>query len=300
MFHWRAVTPLDSAALMKLDACCRQADGEEAVPQEAYGDVLNPNQADQICAVLAQAHAVEQVVAVGQTQLAGESLLVRGKVHPEFRRHGLGTHILTWAEQQARNYGLPRTLLIRNEAFNSDCEPLYRKAGYLRTQLSYSMRRELHTDISDNTSPFPHVPWNQQNAGRFFQVYQNAFHDRPGFTHRREDEWLAGYKQDVDFRPDLSFLALAGAQPVGFITAGIAHFHQCAMGWIIQVGSHPQWRGRGVASALITKVMRLLKGEGLPYVELHVNDNNPTAKRVYEQLGFRVQGRRVKYHKELI
>ena len=63
MFHWRAVTPLDSAALMKLDACCRQADGEEAVPQEAYGDVLNPNQADQICAVLAQAHAVEQVVA---------------------------------------------------------------------------------------------------------------------------------------------------------------------------------------------------------------------------------------------
>jgi ribosomal protein S18 acetylase RimI-like enzyme len=45
--------------------------------------------------------------------------------------------------------------------------------------------------------------------------------------------------------------------------------------------------------------MRMLQAEGLPYVELHVNDNNPTAKRVYEKLGFRVQGKRARYQKVL-
>jgi ribosomal protein S18 acetylase RimI-like enzyme len=225
--------------------------------------------------------------------------MVRGKVHPEFRQCGLGTHILTWADQQAMKYGLPRNLIIRNEAFNTDCEPLYRKAGYIRTQLSYWMRHDLATDIPQIPSQFQHMAWNDQNASQFFKIYQDAFRERPGFPNLQEDEWLAGYKQDDDFRHDLSFLAFDGDQLVGFITAGVANFHQTPMGWIIQVGSHPHWRGLGVAAGLITKVMGILNAEGLPYVELHVNDNNPTAKRVYEKLGFSVQGKRAKYQKVL-
>jgi len=298
MFNWRAVTQLDIEALKILDARCHEADGEEAVPQEAFSD-FNMNHTEQICAALAQDNGIDQVVAVGLTQLSGETLMVRGKVHPEFRRRGLGTHILSWAEQQASRYGLPRMLMIRNEAFNPDCEPLYRKSGYVRMHLSYFMRRNLDTDIPHIPSQFQHAAWNDQNASQFFQVYQNAFRERPGFPNMREDEWIAGYKQDDDFRHDLSFLALDGDQPIGFITAGVANFHQTPIGWIIQVGSHPDWRGRGAAAGLIAKVMRMLKAEGLPYVELHVNANNPGAKRVYEQLGFRVQGARVKYQKVL-
>ena len=299
MFNWRTVTQSDIGALKILDACCHQSDGEDAVPQEAFADGLNLNQPDLICATLSQAQSGDQVIAVGLTQLDGESLMVRGKVHPEYRRRGLGTYILTWADQQARRYGLPRNLIIRNEAFNPDCEPLYQKTGYIRTQLSYWMRHDLGTNIPHIPSQFQYMAWNDRNASLFFQVYQDAFRERPGFPHMREDEWVVGYKQDDDFRHDLSFIAFDGDQLVGFITAGIANFHQTPMGWIIQVGSHPNWRGRGVAAGLITKVMRMLKAEGLPYVELHVNDNNPGAKRVYEKLGFSVQGKRVKYQKVL-
>lgn len=299
MFNWRAVTALDSEALKSLDACCQQVDGEDAIPQEAYGDTPNPDQGTRTCAVLAQGHSPERIVAVGVTQPAGEHLLVRGKVHPEFRRRGLGTHILVWAEQQAKRQGTPRTLMIRNEAFNADCETLYLRSGYRRMQLSYWMRRNLDTDIPHVTSSFQHAAWNGQNGRLFFETYQHAFRDRPGFPNLREDQWLAGYEQDDSFRHDMSFLAFDGDQCVGFITAGVADFHQVPMGWIIQVGSHPNWRGRGVAAGLITRVMRIHRTEGLPYVELHVNDNNPAAKRVYEQLGFSVQGKRARYQKLL-
>ncbi len=299
MFNWRAVTQSDLEALNSLEATCREIDGDGAVPLAAFADAYTMEHVDLICATLTHEDEADQVVAVGLAELQGVSLMVRGKVHPQFRRHGLGTHILTWAEQRAAAYGLPRRLIVRNEASNTGCERLYLKAGYTCTHVEYWMRRYLDMDIPHIPSPFQHMAWNDQNAGQFFQAYQDAFRERPGFPNRQFDEWLAGYKQDDDFKHDLSFLAFDGDEIVGFITAGVANFHQTPMGWIIQVGSHPNWRGRGVAAGLITRVMVALKAMGLPYVELHVHDNNPTARRVYEKLGFSVQGKRVRYQKVL-
>ena len=85
----------------------------------------------------------------------------------------------------------------------------------------------------------------------------------------------------------MSLLARDGEQPVGFIV--------CDDAWIVQVGTHPKWRGRGLGAALVVEALRRFKAAGAEHVTLDVNANNPSATRVYTWLGFESVGRRARY-----
>ncbi|MEV7226462.1 GNAT family N-acetyltransferase [Polymorphospora sp. NPDC051019] len=52
----------------------------------------------------------------------------------------------------------------------------------------------------------------------------------------------------------------------------------------------PEWRGRGIATAAMSAVMRDATGRVAPTVSLYVNDYNVPARRVYERCGFRSVG----------
>src|SRR5215216_471061 len=82
------------------------------------------------------------------------------------------------------------------------------------------------------------------------------------------------------FTPQMSLLARDGAQPVGFVV--------CDDAWIVQVGTHPAWRGRGLGAALVVEALRRFAAAGAEHVTLDVNTNNPGAARVYTRLGFEV------------
>jgi predicted GNAT family acetyltransferase len=53
---------------------------------------------------------------------------------------------------------------------------------------------------------------------------------------------------------------------------------------------HPQWRGRGIASAAMAAVVRDALRRVAPTVSLYVNDYNAPARRVYANCGFRSAG----------
>jgi ribosomal protein S18 acetylase RimI-like enzyme len=58
-------------------------------------------------------------------------------------------------------------------------------------------------------------------------------------------------------------------------------------GWIDQLGTLAEWRGRGVASQLIGSSLHALAGEGLTHALLSVDSDNPSgATRMYRRLGF--------------
>ncbi|MBU0496022.1 MAG: GNAT family N-acetyltransferase [Chloroflexi bacterium] len=131
-------------------------------------------------------------------------------------------------------------------------------------------------------------------ADQFFAVYQAAFRERqrPGYPGWSQEEWIAWLgTDDDDFRPELSLLASHDDLPVGFIT--------CADRWIIQMGVRPEWRERGIGSALLTKVLGCFRAAGGDQVLLDVNVNNPRAARVYTRLGFERVGRRARYVRAL-
>jgi ribosomal protein S18 acetylase RimI-like enzyme len=61
-----------------------------------------------------------------------------------------------------------------------------------------------------------------------------------------------------------------------------------------------EWRGRGIASALIARNLRLLRDRGMTEAALSVDTENPSgALGLYERHGFREHDRLIIFRKEL-
>ena len=301
-YQWRAVAERDLAALAALDAACRAADGPVSVPDPPYADLLAAPEAVLGCAAAEEPGA--PLAAVGWVRVTGEQARLGGKVHPAYRRRGLGAHALRWAEAQATTLGSPSSLVIRNEALNAGSAALYTQAGYTQEFAEDWLQHDLGDPLPTVTHPATFVPWTADNTEQFFAVYRAAFQERwarnpSGDTGPDAEEWIADYADDPDFRPDLSLLALVAGQPVGFIATGVLPLPGGGpvVGWISQVGTAPAVRGQAVGAGLVAAVLAAFQRESFPAVGLHVNVNNPGARRVYDQLGFRPVGQRARYGK---
>jgi mycothiol synthase len=296
-YTWRAATSADLPALAALDAASTAVDGPASVPTIAYRELLDMPGASVLCATTGPPDA--PLVAAGWARQNGERADLGGTVHPAQRRRGLGTHILRWSEEQARALGPPALFSIRNENVTPSADALYTREGYTQTFAEHWMQRDLAAPLPTLPPSLPTLTWTEETAPGFFAAYTAAFSTRPAFRPPPAEEWIAEYVEDPDFRPDLSLLALDGDTPVAFLAAGTLHIADLGqtVGWVSQVGSHPAWRGRGVAAALIVATLAAFRREGLPAVGLHVNVNNPGAIAVYDKLGFRPAGLRARYTK---
>jgi ribosomal-protein-alanine N-acetyltransferase len=67
-------------------------------------------------------------------------------------------------------------------------------------------------------------------------------------------------------------------------------------GHILTFAVHPEFRKRGIASALIRDILDQLKGEGCRFVFLEVRASNSGARKMYEKFGFRELGVRKNYY----
>jgi ribosomal protein S18 acetylase RimI-like enzyme len=72
------------------------------------------------------------------------------------------------------------------------------------------------------------------------------------------------------------------------------------VGYIKRVVVHPDFRGRGLAKSLLIHVMAFARTEqNLQAVDLHVWEQNVSAIKLYELLGFELQHRELYYRKKL-
>lgn len=68
-------------------------------------------------------------------------------------------------------------------------------------------------------------------------------------------------------------------------------------GYITNVAVYPNYRGIGVATALINKVFDYAKEKGLSFVSLEVRASNTAAVSLYEKTGFKEEGRRKDFYR---
>jgi mycothiol synthase len=236
--------------------------------------------------------------------VALERAYVFGAVVPEQRRLGVGTALVTWGADRARellaahDHELPRFVRVHRYDWQDDADALYRANGFTPVRWFEELLRPLD-DLPDAPTPpgVRIVPWDAGRGDEARLVKNAAFADHWGSTPSSMEswhEWLAGHGT----RLDVSVMALAGDELIGMSVN--AHYPDDEEllgrrdGWIESIGVLSAWRGRGIASALIARSLRAFVDTGFTHAALGVDTDNPTgAAGLYRRLGFQPMHRSI-------
>ena len=310
--------PVAAADLVELCALHNRA--------EAHDGVARAMQLDELCEELDDDHvsfaadtrvAVRGGVTVGFAYVmflpsdeGQQRAYVFGHVDPAARGTGIGRVLLAWSRDratevlQSADNGLP--LYIRVEAYDTvtDARHLHARLGFVPVRYFEELLRPLAT------LPEMHVPdgveivaWpigeGVERDEEIRLVKNNAFADHWGSTPTPPDRWHQ-MVHGVGVRPDLSHVAVDSASG-GIIAACLNERYESddallgrRDGWIGSLSTLPAWRGRGIASALITRSLHTFADAGCTHASIAVDGDSPTgAARLYRSLGFEPQKRSV-------
>ncbi len=88
--------------------------------------------------------------------------------------------------------------------------------------------------------------------------------------------------------PELSFIAFAGDQAVGFLVNGIREHADRKFAWNGGTGVIPEFRGKGVGKVLVNAALDLYAKEHVDIAMLEAISTNQPAIRLYESCGYEV------------
>jgi mycothiol synthase len=225
-------------------------------------------------------------------------VLLDGRVHPAWRRRGIGRSLLDWqlrrgAEVHRRDHPeLPGRLTVSVYPGMAALGSLVGRAGFTAERWYADMERPL-TGLPEG----PAVPgvelvpftWDRDDEVR--RAHNAAFTDHHGSTERDATTWRAWFTGTRAFRPDLSVLALVDGAVAGYVLSYVYQADTRATGvqqaHLGQLGVLRPARGRGVASAAIVAALRAGAAAGCDTAGLQVDTENPTgAFGLYQRLGF--------------
>lgn len=67
-------------------------------------------------------------------------------------------------------------------------------------------------------------------------------------------------------------------------------------GHITTLAVHPDYRGRGIGTSLVSKLIESAKNKNIKRLFLEVRESNKVAQKIYKKLGFKVIDRRREYY----
>lgn len=310
-YYWRWLVRADAPALHALEQRCAAADNNPDPPtlHDCMERLDDPH--TDLSATLCAANTAGHLIASAWVTFDGSMqheyrAFLDGRIDPAYRGQGLEHFVLEWMETSARQgfaaitNDRPQVMRLDGYEHNAVTFALYEQHGFRFVLAEDEMRCDLDQPVPIIAVPvgMTFVGWTPERAGQFFQVYDQAFRDRPGFPGWTEAVWRHAFTGHDEFRADLSLLLLTQTQGTGYALCAVDK-HASDTGLIIQMGVHPSWRNRGLGAALLSEMLQRFKAKGLQYAALEVNVNNPQAARLYERMGFRRTKRYTSYRKTL-
>ncbi len=228
-----------------------------------------------------------------------------GFLLPEWRRKGIGRAMLHWNETHLREIAVshpndvPRFFQAEASDTETAKEALLLNEGYTPVRHGFSMVRSLAEPIV--LTPLPPGlevrPVPPQRYRTLWEADQEAFRDHWGFVPGTEADYRRWLNEPI-FNPSLWQVAwdasanqIAGAVQ-NFVNEKENEAYHRKRGYTEGIFVRRPWRGRGIASALICRNLRLLRERGMDEAALSVDSENPSgALRLYERHGFRVARR---------
>jgi len=234
-----------------------------------------------------------------------------GSVVPAWRGRGIGRALLResmrLAIQLARTHDTPRARVFgtQSHAGQRADEALVASEGFAPVRYFFDMTRPDLDDIPELDVPagLEVRPVTLADARAVWQADVEAFRNHWGGYEESEanfQRWVESPETD----PSLWVIAFDGAEIAGGVIVGIYEEENAALGvrrgWLDDVFTRAPWRRRGLARALMTRALHLIRERGLTSAVLDVDAANPTgALGLYESLGFVVERRSTAWRKQL-
>jgi mycothiol synthase len=231
-----------------------------------------------------------------------------GLVDPDHRGVGVGRALLGWgierAAAQLRSSGnsLPKYIRVNRFDYIESAHRLFRRMGFTPVRYFDELLRSLDDLPAPGKVPGVTIePWPEDRDDEILVVNNSAFADHWGAGPITADRWRDEVR-GFGARPDLSFVAVddASGDVVSFCVSKRFEADDDVIGrregWIDQLGTLAEWRGRGLASQLIITSLHAFSAAGLTHAALGVDSESPTgAARLYAQLGFERLRRSIEY-----
>jgi mycothiol synthase len=222
-------------------------------------------------------------------------------VRPDRMREGIGRRLLAWGETRARASvldgsggpaELPHLFGGATDLGREAGTAFAAGAGYSPIRYHYEMRRDLSAPIPD--APVPDGleirPVEPEHHRAIWLADAEAFRDHWDASAIHEDDFVRFFAHpDIDTA--LWQVAWDGDEIAGLVLNAIYREENAQIGvdigWVDGVATRRPWRGRGVASALLSRSLVLLRERGMTVAALGVDTENPSgALGLYERFGF--------------
>ena len=232
------------------------------------------------------------------------------RVDPEWQGKGIEEALMAWAESRGLHYAseLPEGEKGFFLAFSRETDQTRLKvltdSGYEIKRYYHSMSRDL-VDLPESPLPegitvHPALP---KDYRKIWDASNVAFRDEYGAADPTE-EWYQGYLASPNFQPILWQVAWDGDEVVGSVQNYLSleenELENRQRGYTEGISVRREWRGRGIASALICRSMAMFKMLNMDEVALTADTQNPTgAMRLYIGLGYQPYLTSLELHKPL-
>lgn len=231
----------------------------------------------------------------------GRVLYHGGGVLPGWRARGIGRRLLAEAQTAARRHAArragqaPRAGVYRTVVGETDHDArrLLTANGYEIARFGYSMVR---TTLADPPSPalppgLEGRPATAANAMQIARAMAEAMADHWGFPQYSDADLADSLRHPLWGQLDVWQVAWDGDEVAGGVLGFINEEENRqlgrARGYTECIFTRRPWRGRGIATALIGRNLRLLAERGMTEAALTVDAQNPTgALALYERVGF--------------
>jgi mycothiol synthase len=236
-------------------------------------------------------------------------------VDPQWQRRGVGSALLSWLEARTRQRFAEDAGAVQDSAGPDDgvesARPVPRlrlfteqkqqhqrvlleESGYQVVRYYNEMHRPLSAPLPE--APLDHglelVPMEPGLSEALRLAHNQVFADHWGSEPRDEESW--GFVvNDPLARPDLSAVVLEShtGEIAGYQLASYDPDNTVARGfsegYTDLLGVRREFRGRGIAQALLADAMRRFAAAGLDKASLDVDSENPTgAMALYRKMGY--------------
>lgn len=232
-----------------------------------------------------------------------------GGVHPDYRRRGVGAALVEAGVAAARavhalhHPTLKLVVDVHKVEHIAGVAELVRSKGFAPVRHYQRMEHPLGDVPADAAIPDGLLvePWSERNDEDFRSVRNESYRDCWGAAPMPVDLWKNKITNQT-FRPDSSFLLrdVANGIPAGMIVTMNWEADTVATGvhdaHSMLIGTVREYRGRGVAGALIGHALRTVADQGYDRAILSVDSADPSgAFGIFEKAGFTAKTRHVRW-----